>query len=111
MEGIIGTEFEHGAVAFFDLQSGLRLALWPHTSLAHDTGMEIPASASPSFTLGHNVRTPEEVDAAMAQARAAGAAIIKPAQATFWGGYAGYFRDPDGHLWEIVWNPQWLPDE
>ena len=110
-EGIIGTEFEHGAVAFFDLQSGLRLALWPRTSLAHDTGMEIPASASPSFTLGHNVRTPEEVDAAMAQAQAAGAAIIKPAQATFWGGYAGYFRDPDDHLWEIVCNPQWLPDE
>lgn len=110
-EGIIGTEFEHGAVAFFDMQSGLRLALWPRTSLAHDTGLEIAEPASAAVTLGHNVRTAKEVDAVMAQALAAGATIIKPAQATFWGGYAGYFRDPEGHLWEIVWNPQWLPSE
>src|SRR5690606_23859511 len=110
-DGIVGTDFEQGAVAFFDLQSGLRLALWPRASLAHDTGMTLTASSSPAFTLGHNVHTREEVDAVMSQAQAAGAAIVKPAQPTFWGGYAGYFSDPDGHLWEVVWNPHWLPDE
>ena len=110
-DGIVGTEFDHGAVAFFDLQAGLRLALWPRTSLAHDTGMDLAASPSPSFTLGHNVRTQEEVDIVMEQALTAGATIIKQAQATFWGGYAGYFSDPDGHLWEVVWNPAWLPEE
>jgi uncharacterized glyoxalase superfamily protein PhnB len=56
--------------------------------------------------LGHNVASTDEVDAVMAQAKQAGAIIIKPAQKTFWGGYAGYFVDPDGHLWEVAWNPQ-----
>lgn len=108
-EGIIGTEFEHGAVAFFDLQGGLKLALWPRSSIAHDTGLA-PAPQSPTgFTLGHNVSSRAEVDAVMQQAQAAGAAIVKPAHPTFWGGYSGYFQDPDGHLWEIVWNPQLLP--
>jgi hypothetical protein len=104
-EGIIGTEFEYGAVAFFDLQSGLKLAVWPRKSIAHDTG--IPAgSANPTeFTLGHNVSSKKEVDAVMAQARGAGAVVVKEAHDTFWGGYAGYFTDPDRHLWEIVWNP------
>ena len=59
------------------------------------------------MTLGHNVTSIAEVDAVMAQAGAAGATIIKPAHTTFWGGYSGYFQDPDGHLWEVVWNPQW----
>lgn len=67
-EGIVGKEFEHGAVAFFDLQSGLKLAI---------------------------------------QAKNAGASITDPAHDTFWGGYSGHFQDPDGHLWEVVWNPQW----
>jgi hypothetical protein len=62
------------------------------------------------FTLGHNVASKEEVDAVMHQAEKAGARIIKAARETFWGGYAGYFQDPDGHLWEVVWNPQWIPD-
>ena len=69
-------------------------------------------SAAPSptaFTIGHNVTEKTEVDVVMAQARAAGAKIIKTAQETFYGGYAGYFQDPDGHLWEVVWNPQLLP--
>jgi uncharacterized glyoxalase superfamily protein PhnB len=57
--------------------------------------------------LGHNVGSKAEVDAVMVQARMAGAAITKPAHDTFWGGYSGYFQDPDGHLWEVVWNPQW----
>lgn len=106
-EGIIGEEFEHGAVVFIQLQSGLRLALWPRKSIAHDTGLALGPSSSTEMTLGHNVGSKMEVDGVMAEAFRAGADIIKPAQDTFWGGYAGYFRDPDGHIWEIVWNPQW----
>jgi uncharacterized protein len=110
-EGIVGVEFEHGAVAFFDLESGLKLALWRRSDLAHDTGLGLSEPSSTDFSLGHNVRTKVEVDAVMAQALEAGATLVKAAQATFWGGYAGYMTDPDGHLWEIVWNPQLLPDE
>ncbi|KJH68763.1 VOC family protein [Chromobacterium violaceum] len=106
-EGIVGAEFEHGAVAFFELEGGLRLALFPRASLARDAGLpQQPASAT-ELTIGHNVASRAEVDAAMRQAEQAGAAIVKPAQDTFWGGYAGYFQDPDGHLWEVAWNPQW----
>jgi uncharacterized protein len=105
-QGIIGTEFEHGAVAFFDLQAGVKLAVWPRTSIAHDTGIPAGPPSATEFTLGHNVTSQEEVDFVMAQAQKAGARILKPAQGTFWGGYVGYFQDPDGHLWEIVWNPQ-----
>lgn len=104
-KGIIGTEFEHGAVVFFDLQAGLKLAIWPRTSIAHDTGIADTPASPTDFTLGHNVASKDEVDAVMWQARGAGATIVKEAQETFWGGYAGYFQDPDGHLWEIVWNP------
>lgn len=110
-DGIIGKEFEYGAVAFFDLQSGLKLAVWPRTSIAHDTGLPLAAVSATEFTLGHNVGSKAEVDAVMAQASAAGAEVIKPAQDTFWGGYAGYFKDLDQHIWEIVWNPQLLPDD
>ena len=104
-EGIVGKEFQHGAVVFIDLQPGLRLALWPRKSIAHDTGLA-PGIANPvEMTLGHNVSSKAEVDAVMAKAASAGAVIVKPAQDTFWGGYSGYFQDPDGHLWEAVWNP------
>jgi catechol 2,3-dioxygenase-like lactoylglutathione lyase family enzyme len=106
-DGIMGQEYEDGAVAFFDLQAGLKLAIWPRRSISRDAGL--PASAAPSpieFTLGHNVSSEADVDTVMEQARAAGAVIVKPAQPTFWGGYAGYFLDPDRHLWEVVWNPQ-----
>ncbi|MFI5446096.1 VOC family protein [Polaromonas sp. UC242_47] len=106
-EGIIGTEFEHGAVAFFELQAGLKLALWPRQSLAHDTGLPAGQANPTEFSLGHNVGSKAEVDAVMAQAATAGATIVKPAQDTFWGGYAGYFQDPDQHVWEVAWNPQW----
>jgi uncharacterized protein len=106
-QGIVGKEFPHGAVAFFELQSGLKLALWPRSSIAHDTGIAAGPACSTEFTLGHNVSSKEEVDAMMVQAADAGAVIVKPASDTFWGGYAGYFMDPDRHLWEVVWNPQW----
>jgi uncharacterized protein len=107
-DGIIGQEFEHGAVVFIPLQPGLRLALWPRKSIAHDTGLKLaPASAS-ELTIGHNVSTETEVDVIMAKAKRAGATILKPGNKTFWGGYAGYFQDPDGHVWEVVFNPQWV---
>jgi catechol 2,3-dioxygenase-like lactoylglutathione lyase family enzyme len=105
-KGIVGTEFEHGAVAFFELQPGLKLAVWPRASLAHDTGLAAGPRSVTEFTIGHNVGSREDVDAVMAQAAAAGATIVKPAAKAFWGGYSGYFQDPDGHLWEIAWNPK-----
>jgi uncharacterized protein len=106
-EGIVGQELEHGAVAFFDLQPGLRLALWPRASIAHDSGLAPSPPSATEMTLGHNVASRDEVDAVMAQAAAAGARIVREAHPTFWGGYAGYFQDPDAHLWEVVWNPAW----
>ena len=106
-EGIVGREFEDGAVAFFDLQPGLRLALWPRASIAQDAGLPVQPPSATDLTIGHNVHSREEVDAVMAEAHRAGARIVKPAQDTFWGGYAGYFQDPDDHPWEVVWNPDW----
>lgn len=110
-QGIVGTEYEHGAVAFFDLQPGLKLALWPRASLAHDTGLPVGARSPAELSLAHNVSDRAEVDQVMKQAREAGASILKPAASTFWGGYAGYFQDPDGHVWEVAWNPQMLPQD
>ncbi|MES2597137.1 MAG: VOC family protein [Verrucomicrobiota bacterium] len=109
--GIIGQEFEFGAVVFFDLQDHVKLAIWPRKSLSHDTGIPISQVISVNGSLGHNVSSKAEVDEVMEQASAAGATIVKPAQDTFWGGYSGYFQDPDQHLWEVVWNPQLLPTE
>ena len=109
-EGIVGTEFEHGAVAFFELQHGLKLALWPRRSIAHDTGLDVTGRSPTDFTIAHNVGSRSEVDTVMQQATRAGANIVKAAHETFYGGYAGYFQDPDGHLWEVAWNPQWLVD-
>jgi hypothetical protein len=106
-EGIVGQEFEYGAVAFFDLENGMKLALWPRKSIAHDSGLALQNPSPTEFTLGHNVSSKQEVDEVLAQARQAGAKIVKPAQDTFWGGYSGYFEDPDGHLWEVAWNPAW----
>lgn len=108
-DGIVGREFEHGAVAFFDLQGGLKLAIWPRKSLSNDCGLPEQAPSSMEFTIGHNVGSREEVDVVMQQAEAAGARVVKPAQDTFWGGYSGYFMDLDGHLWEVVYNPELLP--
>lgn len=110
-EGIVGREFEHGAVAFFDLSLGLKLAIWAQDDIAHDTGLPKYPGSSTAVTIGQNVLHREEVDETLDAAQRAGAEIIKPPQDTFYGGYAGYFRDPDGHLWEVVWNPQMLPAE
>lgn len=110
-EGIVGEQFEYGAVVFIQLQAGLRLALWPRKSIAHDTGLPVGARSATEFTLAHNVRSKDEVDAVMAQAKAAGATIMKAADETFWGGYTGYFQDPDGHVWEVAFNPQWVAEQ
>jgi catechol 2,3-dioxygenase-like lactoylglutathione lyase family enzyme len=105
--GIVGAEFEHGAVAFFDLEGGLKLALWERRNIGRDTGLPVTPRSATELTIGHNVASKAAVDTVMAQARQAGATILKSAGDTFWGGYAGYFQDPDGHLWEVAWNPQW----
>ena len=104
-KGIVGAEFENGAVAFFNLESGLKLALWPRKSLSADSGLPLQATSGTAFSLAHNVDSQREVDVVMQQAERAGAKIVKPAQSTFYGGHAGYFQDPDGHLWEVAFNP------
>jgi len=104
-KGIIGAELENGAVAFFNLQPGLKLAVWPRKSLAADSGLPPQAPSALELSIGHNVSSREEVDSLMRQAEQAGARIVKAAQPTFYGGYAGYFQDPDGHLWEVAFNP------
>jgi uncharacterized protein len=109
--GIVGQEVAHGAVAFFELDSGLRLALWPRASLAHDSGLPVGPGSPTDFCLAHNVGSKLEVDEVLTHAARAGATVVKPPQDTFWGGYAGYFQDPDRHLWEVAWNPDWdLPE-
>lgn len=106
-QGIVGEEFEHGAVAFFDLQANLKLAIYPRSNLSKDSGLPSREPNPTELSIGHNVASEAEVDEVMQQAGKAGAKIVKPAQKTFWGGYAGYFQDPDGHLWEVAWNPEW----
>lgn len=105
-QGIIGQEFEYGAVAFFDLQNGLKLALWPRKSIATDTNIPQTPPSPTDFTIGHNVNSKKEVDKVMKEAKKAGAKITKSAAKTFYGGYAGYFQDPDDHLWEVVYLPE-----
>lgn len=110
-EGIVGTEFEHGAVVFFDLNNRMKFALYERKNLAWDSGLPLQPKSATEFSIGHLVNSEKEVHEVMEQAKKAGAKIIKPAQDTFWGGYAGYFQDPDGHLWEIAWNPAWEIEE
>src|SRR5438045_228813 len=102
----MSVSWEYGAVVFFELQNRVKLALWPRASIAHDTHLPVQAPSATEFTLAQNVSSKEEVDLVMQQAKAAGATIIKSAQETFYGGYAGYFQDPDQHVWEIAWNPE-----
>ena len=110
-DGIIGQEFEHGKVVFIHMQPGLKMGLFSRGDLAHDAGIPKSSRSATELSIGHNVRSPKEVDLVMQQAKKAGARIIKPAQDAFWGGYAGYFQDPDDHLWEVVWNPAMMPEE
>jgi catechol 2,3-dioxygenase-like lactoylglutathione lyase family enzyme len=110
-KGIIGEEFEDGAIVFFNLNDGLILALYPTVSLSKDAGITATEARLGAVSIGHVVGSKEEVDAVMKQAEAAGARITDPAHDRFWGGYSGYFHDPDGHLWEIAWNPTWEVEE
>ncbi len=105
-EGIVGTEFEDGAVVFFNLNGGLILALYPRASLAKDGKVSVGPPSPAEFSIGHNVNSKQEVDAIIQQAERAGARITDPPHDRFWGGYSGYFADPDGHLWEIAWAPE-----
>ena len=96
-------------VAFFQT-GGMVLALWGRKQLAEDSGVEDPGGWG-GVTLAHNVRSPEEVDAVIAEARAAGAEIPREPAATFWGGYSGVFVDPGGHPWEVAHNPHWTIED
>ena len=119
--GIMGTEFKgdethpSGAAVMFELQNGLILALYPRTELAKDAKQPIVVGVSKrsptEFSIGHFVQTKEEVDALLKQAKAAGAIVTEEPHDRPWGIYSGYFQDPDGHLWEIVWNPAWKSKE
>lgn len=91
-------------VAFFTL-NGTWLGLYGREALAEDAGVAATECGFPGFSLAHNVTSEAEVDAVVAQAMAAGATLLKPPQKVFWGGYSGYFADPDGYLWEVAHNP------
>ena len=108
-EGVVGWQAAASppGVVFFDLH-GVMFALWPHTELAKDLGLTaatVPAYRG--YALAHNVRSEAEVDAIFARLKSNGAIIVKEPQKTFWGGYSGYFSDPDAHIWEIAYNPFW----
>ncbi|MGF1611443.1 MAG: VOC family protein [Kiloniellales bacterium] len=102
-------------VSFFQC-GGVALGLFPKESLAKDAGVSAPSEPSggagfEAFAVAYNTRSKDEVDSVLAEVEAAGAAIVKPAEEAFWGGYSGYFRDLDGHLWEVAWNPGFPLDE
>ncbi|HEV7162771.1 MAG TPA: VOC family protein [Solirubrobacteraceae bacterium] len=110
--GVVGTEFvgddvtPDGAIALFELQGGLILSLYPRSELAKDAKVPLGAPKSGEFSLGHAVESRAAVDALLGQAQAAGATLTDAPYDRPWGIYSGYFRDPDGHLWEILWNPR-----
>ena len=105
-EGVFGAEMhERGAVVFYTMESGLILSTWLRDNVAWDSDVPLGPKSATEFTIGHGVLSRDEVDTVIAQARASGGTIVKEPHDTFWGGYAGYFQDPDGHLWEIMWNP------
>jgi uncharacterized protein len=109
--GLPRFDFESEAIVFFELQ-GSWLALYPKTDLAEDTGVEFGQAEQSPMTLAHNLNSREAVDRVMVEAMSAGASLIKPAQETFWGGYSGCFRDPDGFLWEVAYVPHfWIGPE
>src|SRR3954467_12975954 len=110
-DGIVGTGFEHGAVVFFELHGGLGFALWERPNLAWDTGLPVGPLGPRRAPLGHTLGGRGAVDTVLAAFVGAGGSLVKPAGPTFYGGYAGYAADPDGHLWEIAFNPGMLPPD
>jgi catechol 2,3-dioxygenase-like lactoylglutathione lyase family enzyme len=98
--------FASDDVVFYET-GGPIIALWNRRDLAADARIEDDESPFGGIALAHNVRSRDDVDAVLAEAAAAGAAILKSAEETAWGGYSGYFADLDGHLWEVAWNPAW----
>jgi uncharacterized protein len=100
---------EPEGVVFFQA-GGMVMALWGREALAEDAGVSPGGGGFGGVALAHNTRSREEVDAVLAEAQAAGARVLRPAQETFWGGYSGYFADPDGHVWEAAFNPGWPLD-
>ena len=110
-KGIIGTEFTgdetqpSGALVMFELQQGLILALYPRSELAKDANKSVGVASSTEFSLGHIVNSKHEVDALLKRAKAAGAIVTDEPHERPWGIYSGYFQDVDGHLWEVIWNP------
>jgi uncharacterized protein len=105
-EGIIGTEFPGGTAAMFELEGGLILALYGRKDLEQDANATFDAPGRGEFSIGHLVRTRQEVDAVLVEAFTAGATLTEEPRDRPWGIYSGYFRDPDGHLWEVIWNPR-----
>jgi uncharacterized protein len=114
-KGIVADEFvgdeqnAAGAIAIFELDGGLVLTVYPRSELAKDANVTVTEDGSGSFSLGQLVDRREAVDATLAQAERAGAVVTDPPRDRPWGIYSGYFRDPDGHLWEIIWNPRRRP--
>jgi predicted lactoylglutathione lyase len=112
--GIVGTEWAdevtgaNGAIAMFRLDGGLLLNLYPRADLAKDAAIPVGPPRSGEFSLAQLVRSRDEVDELLEKAAVAGAAVT-PAHDRPWGIYSGYFQDPDGHLWEVIWNPNWIP--
>lgn len=110
--GVVGTEFAGdadtpaGALVMFQLRDGLMLALYPRRELAKDANVGYGPQKTGEFSIGHIVSSKADVDALLADAEAAGATLTDSAHERPWGIYSGYFRDPDGHLWEVIWNPQ-----
>lgn len=103
--GFVARAESNDNICFLGTESGLILSLYPREALAGDAQVGAAGSGFRGFTVAHNVGSPEDVDAVLAEAVAAGATLQKPGQKVFWGGYSGYFADPDGFLWEVAWNP------
>ena len=110
--GVVGSEFPGddespaGAVAMFELKGGLMLAVWPRAELAKDARVPLEGPKTGEFSIGQIVSSKDEVDSVIARAKAAGATVTDEPHERAWGIYSGYFRDLDGHLWEIIWNPR-----
>jgi uncharacterized protein len=107
--GFVASGASQDSVAFFSA-GGVVLALWSRRALAEDAHVKDSTPGFAGVALAHNARSETEVDSVLAEAVAAGARLLKPAQKVFWGGYSGYFADPDGHVWEVAYNPGWPLD-